>query len=223
VADVAAACGQTEIADHALIGDCETAALVDRNGTIDWLCWPRFDSDACFAALLGDRSHGFWRLAPAGAFTVSRRYRPGTLILETVFETQEGRVAVIDFMPRRDAASHIVRLVEGRAGRVAMRMDMALRFGYGRDIPWVSRIDAGLRAIAGPDMTIPLCPEPPGLAPSPDASDRSDRFVGEDRAILARSAGKERAPGPLRGGGGARPTARTAATARMTTAPGIAA
>lgn len=143
------------IADHALIGDCETAALVDRDGSIDWLCWPRFDSDACFAALLGTRENGYWRIAPAAAFEVSRRYRPGTLILETVFETAQGSVALTDFMPPRSATSDIVRRVEGRRGRVSMRMDLVLRFGYGRTVPWVTRRpDGGLSAIAGPSMVI---------------------------------------------------------------------
>jgi len=146
---------RSQIADYGLIGDCETAALVDRNGSIDWLCWPRFDSDACFAALLGDESNGAWKISPAGAFTASRKYRDGTLILETVFETAEGAVALIDFMPPRGDASHIVRIIEGRRGKVSMRMDLILRFGYGLTIPWVSRLDDGaLRAIAGPSMAV---------------------------------------------------------------------
>jgi len=155
VAETTDTSARSQIADYALIGDCETAALVDRNGSIDWLCWPRFDSDACFAALLGDDSNGAWRIAPAGAFKTSRQYRDGTLILETLFETEEGAVALIDFMPPRVEASHIVRIVEGRRGRVAMRMDMSLRFGYGLTVPWVTRMeDGGLRAIAGPSMAM---------------------------------------------------------------------
>ena len=155
MAEDAAKSARSQIADYGLIGDCETAALVDRNGSIDWLCWPRFDSDACFAALLGDESNGAWKIAPAGEFTASRKYRDGTLILETVFETAEGVVALIDFMPPRGDASHIVRLVEGRRGRVAMRMELTLRFGYGLTVPWVSRMDdGGLRAIAGPSMVV---------------------------------------------------------------------
>ncbi|MBV9512390.1 MAG: glycoside hydrolase family 15 protein, partial [Caulobacteraceae bacterium] len=153
--DAAKAAAPSQIADYALIGDCETAALVDRNGSIDWLCWPRFDSDACFAALLGDERNGFWRLAPAAAFRASRRYRPGTLILETLFETQAGVVALIDFMPPRGETSHIVRLVEGRSGEVAMHMDLVLRFGYGLTLPWVSRLkDGALSAVAGPSRTV---------------------------------------------------------------------
>ena len=147
---------RSQIADYGLIGDCETAALVDRNGSIDWLCWPRFDSDACFAALLGDEDNGAWKIAPAGEFTTSRQYRDGTLILETVFETADGAVALIDFMPPRgDESSHIVRIVEGRRGRVSMQMNLVLRFGYGLTVPWVSRLeDGGLRAIAGPSMAV---------------------------------------------------------------------
>lgn len=150
-----------QIADYALIGDCETAALVDRDGSIDWLCWPRFDSDACFAAILGNRSNGHWRIAPTGDFKTSRQYRPGTLILETLFETETGCVALIDFMPPRGAISHVVRLVEGRRGRVAMRMNLVLRFGYGAIVPWVQRIgDQAITAIAGPSMAVLRTPAP---------------------------------------------------------------
>jgi len=155
VAEAANTFARSQIADYGLIGDCETAALVGRNGSIDWLCWPRFDSDACFAALLGDEANGAWRIAPAAAFKTSRQYRDGTLVLETLFETKDGAVALIDFMPPRGDASHIVRLVEGRRGRVAMRMELTLRFGYGLTVPWVSRMDdGGLRAIAGPSMVV---------------------------------------------------------------------
>ncbi len=143
----------SRIEDYALIGDCETAALVGRDGSIDWLCAPRFDSPACFAALLGTPEHGRWRLAPAGApRRVDRRYRDGTLILETVFEVDGGSVAVIDFMPQRADTPDVIRIVEGRGGRVPMRMEMAVRFDYGSVIPWVRRIDRGISAIAGPDM-----------------------------------------------------------------------
>jgi GH15 family glucan-1,4-alpha-glucosidase len=150
------------IEDYALIGDCHTAALVARNGSIDWLCMPRFDSAACFAALLGTNDHGRWRIAPQRAdgvpeATSTRAYNDHTLILETVFETATGQVVVIDFMPPRDdhRVSHIVRIVEGRAGRVAMRSETALRFNYGATTPWVTQLpdgSNGIRAIAGPDM-----------------------------------------------------------------------
>lgn len=146
----------TRIEDYAIIGDCETAALVSRDGSIDWLCWPRFDSPACFAALLGSPDHGRWRLAPADANArATRRYRDDTLILETEFETAEGSVVVVDFMPLRDGESNIVRTVVGKRGRVAMQTQIILRFDYGAIIPWVSRLDDGsLRAIAGPDMIV---------------------------------------------------------------------
>ncbi|HEX7273476.1 MAG TPA: glycoside hydrolase family 15 protein [Casimicrobiaceae bacterium] len=144
------------IEHYALIGDCQTAALVGRDGSVDWLCWPRFDSAACFAALLGTPENGRWRIAPKSArWAVARRYRRDTLILETDFETAEGAVRVIDFMPVRESVSDLVRIVVGRAGRVTMRMELVLRFGYGASVPWVSRLDDGsLRAIAGPDMTV---------------------------------------------------------------------
>ncbi len=148
------------IEDYALIGDCQTAALVARDGGIDWLCLPRFDSNACFAALLGTADHGRWRIAPERAevdapVKVSRRYRDDTLILETFFETATGSVALIDFMPPRiDGIVYVIRIVEGRAGRVAMRGELAVRFNYGSTTPWVTRLpeENGIRAIAGPDM-----------------------------------------------------------------------
>ncbi|WP_315799474.1 glycoside hydrolase family 15 protein [Bradyrhizobium sp. SZCCHNR1002] len=145
------------IEDYALIGDCETAALVSRNGSIDWLCWPAFDSDACFAALLGDHNHGRWLIAPQGKVTASsRRYRGDSLILETRFETAAGTVELIDFMPPRGSASDIVRLVRGISGKVALRMDLIIRFGFGVEIPWVRRSEdrTALLAVCGPDMTV---------------------------------------------------------------------
>jgi GH15 family glucan-1,4-alpha-glucosidase len=155
VAEAGATAPHSPIGDYGLIGDCETAALVGRDGSIDWLCWPRFDSDACFAAMLGDPSNGRWRIAPAAASTTSRRYRPGSLILETRFETEDGAVTLIDFMPPRGAASDVVRLVRGDSGSVAMRLEMVVRFGYGRTVPWVTHMQDGrLRAVAGPDMVV---------------------------------------------------------------------
>jgi len=141
------------IEDYALIGDCTTAALVGRNGSIDWLCWPRFDSPACFAALLGTSDHGRWRIYPADpAARVTRAYDDGTMVLETVFTTNDGRVAVIDFMPVNRGNSSLVRLVEGRAGKVEMCMHLKLRFDYGCSVPWVTRLedDTGISAIVGP-------------------------------------------------------------------------
>ena len=144
------------IEDYALIGDCETAALVGNDGSIDWLCWPRFDSGACFAALLGTGENGCWKLAPSEkAKKKTRTYREHTLILETEFETESGIVTLIDFMPVRGQHSNLVRLVRGKRGSVSMAMELALRFDYGRSVPWVTRMEDGsLRAIAGPDMAI---------------------------------------------------------------------
>ena len=144
------------IEDYAIIGDCETAALVSRSGSIDWLCWPRFDSGACFAALLGGPEHGRWQIAPADPNPrVHRRYRHGTLILETDFETPEGAVTLIDFMPLRGHASDLARLVVGRRGRVEMRLELILRFYYGKIVPWVTKHENGvLRAVAGPDSVM---------------------------------------------------------------------
>jgi len=147
----------SRIEDYALIGDCETAALVGHNGSIDWLCWPAFDSDACFAALLGDPSNGRWLIEPSGEVTsVSRRYRGDSLILETRFETATGTIELIDFMPPRGSASDVVRLVRGVSGRVAMRMNLIIRFGFGVEIPWVKRSDdrSALLAICGQDMAV---------------------------------------------------------------------
>ena len=140
------------IEDYALIGDCQTAALVARDGSIDWLCLPRFDSGTCFAALLGTPEHGRWLIAPVGGVRkVNRHYRPGTLVLETVFETEDGEVAVIDFMPPRSQVPELIRVVEGRRGRVPMHLELVIRFDYGSIIPWVRHLDRGLSAIAGPD------------------------------------------------------------------------
>ncbi|HET6248041.1 MAG TPA: glycoside hydrolase family 15 protein [Tepidisphaeraceae bacterium] len=142
------------IEDYALIGDLHTAALVARTGSIDWLCLPRFDSGACFAALLGGEEQGHWLVAPAGRTKcVSRRYRPGTLILETEFETDGGAVTLIDFMPRRESSPHIIRTVVGRRGAVQMMMTFLPRFDYGSAAAWIKPLESGhgVRAAAGPD------------------------------------------------------------------------
>jgi GH15 family glucan-1,4-alpha-glucosidase len=140
------------IEDYGLIGDLQTAALVSREGCIDWLCFPRFDSGACFAALLGDEENGRWSLAPATPTSrTSRRYRDETLVLETELETAEGIVRLIDFMPPRGEAPDVVRIVEGVRGTVAMRMSLSIRFDYGSIVPWVRRREDGILAIAGPD------------------------------------------------------------------------
>jgi len=150
------------IEDYALLGDCETAALVSRAGSIDWLCWPRFDSGACFAALLGGPEHGRWLIEAVGPdLRVHRRYRDDTLILETRWETTDGAVTVIDFMPPRGRSSDIVRIVRGDRGRVRMRTELILRFDYGRTVPWVTRLaDGTIRAIAGPEMVTLRTPIP---------------------------------------------------------------
>jgi GH15 family glucan-1,4-alpha-glucosidase len=146
----------TPIEDYALIGDCVTGALVSRRGSIDWLCLPRFDSPACFAALLGKPEHGRWLMAPRDEEArVSRKYRGDTLILDTEFVTSDGAVRVTDFMPPGGENADVMRIVTGVRGRVAMRTELVIRFDYGSIVPWVSRLDDGrLRAIAGPDMLV---------------------------------------------------------------------
>ena len=140
------------VEDYALIGDLQTAALLSREGSIDWCCFPRFDSGACFSALLGGPEHGRWLLAPAVPVGASRRrYRDDTLILESIFETDEGAVRAIDFMPPRGHTPDIVRIVEGLSGAVPVRSELVIRFDFGRIVPWVRRIDDARVAIAGPD------------------------------------------------------------------------
>lgn len=144
------------IESYGLIGDCQTAALVGLDGSIDWLCWPRFDSDACFANLLGTPSNGRWLIRTSSEpAQVTRRYRPDTLVLETTFTTEIGSVTLIDFMLPRGHTSDLVRLVRGDEGEVSLCMELVLRFGYGATLPWVSRLEDGaLRAVAGPDMAV---------------------------------------------------------------------
>ena len=140
------------IEDYGIIGDLHTAAVVGRDGSIDWLCLPRFDSAACFSKLLGTEDHGFWRLAPKGSHrAVHRRYKGDTLVLESEFVTDQGTVRVTDCMPIRERHPEVVRLVEGVRGRVEMEMRLTIRFGYGEIVPWVRRLDGTLSAIAGPD------------------------------------------------------------------------
>ncbi|QXG32765.1 glycoside hydrolase family 15 protein [Pseudomonas viridiflava] len=149
------------IEDYALLGNCQTAALVSRDGSLDWLCFPRFDSPSCFSALLGDSDHGRWKIAPhAEIVSVERRYRNGTLILETVFETREGRAMLVDFMPM-NTSGHVVRNVVGLSGEVAFDMDLAIRFDYGSSVPWVEKKDPHtLTAVAGPEMLVLRSPVP---------------------------------------------------------------
>jgi GH15 family glucan-1,4-alpha-glucosidase len=149
------------IEDYALLGDLQTAALVGRDGSIDWLCLPHFDSPACFAALLGDEHNGHWRIAPAvGGNSTRRAYRGDTMVLETIWETPEGTVRVVDCMPPRDDAPDVVRVVEGVSGRVPMRSVLRLRFDYGRVVPWVRRVDGQIVAVAGPDSVWLSTPVP---------------------------------------------------------------
>jgi GH15 family glucan-1,4-alpha-glucosidase len=149
----------TRIEDYAFLSDTQTGALVSRWGCVDWLCFPRFDSGACFAALLGDKSNGTWRFAPTAEISgTRRRYRGDTLILETELETAEGCVRLIDFMPPRGEAPDIIRIVEGVRGRVSMRMQLTIRFDYGHVVPWVRKAHGGLEAIAGPDALILRAP-----------------------------------------------------------------
>ncbi|MEO6922289.1 MAG: trehalase-like domain-containing protein, partial [Bryocella sp.] len=143
------------IEDYALIGDCETAALVSREGSIDWLCWPTFSSGACFAALLGTAENGYWSLRPSAEIrSTSRRYRPDTMVLETTYVTDTGEVCVTDFMPPRGKNSDIIRIVQGIRGKTQMRMELAIRFDYGLTIPWVTRHEDELRAVAGENMVV---------------------------------------------------------------------
>ena len=150
--------------DYGLIGDCETAALVSREGSIDWLCWPRFDSASCFGALLDTSRAGRWQIRPTDpAARITRRYLPGTMVLETTFETAEGSAVLTDFMPIGATSSSVVRIAQGVRGRVPMRLEISLRFEYGSIVPWVTRLRTGfgIRAIAGPSLvvlrsTIPL-------------------------------------------------------------------
>ncbi|AKA03253.1 glucoamylase [Streptomyces noursei ZPM] len=174
------------IEDYALIGDLQTAALVGRNGSIDWLCLPRFDSPACFAALVGDQDNGHWTLAPrAAGARAQRTYRGDSLILDTVWETEEGSVRVTDFMPQRDHMPDVVRVVEGLRGRVEMRSVLRLRFDYGRVVPWVRATEGCRVAVAGPDSVWLRTPSA-STTYGEDFSTRSDFAVaaGERAAFV---------------------------------------
>jgi GH15 family glucan-1,4-alpha-glucosidase len=149
----------SRIEQYAMIGDTQTAALIGDDGSVDWMCAPRFDSGACFAALLGDENHGRWLIAPVGGGRATRRrYRDHTLVLETEFETPEGAVRIIDFMPIRDQTVDVVRIVEGLRGHVPMQMHLTIRFDYGQTIPWVRNIGGALVAVAGPDALVLRAP-----------------------------------------------------------------
>jgi GH15 family glucan-1,4-alpha-glucosidase len=151
------------IEDYGFIGNMLSGALIARDGSIDWLCLPRFDSDACFAALLGTQEHGYWRISPESELrSSSRRYLPQTMILETTFETATGTATLVDFMPLSDDPEKVdvIRIVRGVSGRVTMRMELALRFGYGKTVPWVRRRDYGIHVVAGPDAVELVTPVP---------------------------------------------------------------
>ncbi|NUK23343.1 glycoside hydrolase family 15 protein [Streptomyces lunaelactis] len=171
------------IEDYALIGDLQTAALVGMDGSVDWLCLPRFDSGACFAALLGDEENGHWRLAPKGAGRCTRRRYVGeSLVLESVWETRTGTVKIVDFMPQRDAAPDVIRIVEGVSGAVEMAGTLRLRFDYGSVVPWVRRSDGERIAIAGPD-SVWLRSEPQVKTWGHQFSTRSSFTVGAGEKV----------------------------------------
>jgi len=186
------------IGDYALIGDLQTGALVGRDGSIDWLCLPRFDSAACFAALLHDEGAGHWRIAPAGAETAtSRRYQDHTLVLETTWETEDGTIRVLDLMPPRGEAPDVVRIVEGVEGRVPVEMVLRLRFDYGRVRPWVRTEGSEVSAIAGPDAVWLSSSVP---VSGGDEAIRAEFTLGAgDRArfVLTYQAGHLPRPGPV--------------------------
>jgi GH15 family glucan-1,4-alpha-glucosidase len=186
------------IEDYALIGDTHSAALVSRDGSIDWLCLPRFDSGACFAALLGNKFHGRWLIKPTGAIRrCSRKYRHDTLVLETEFETESGVVRIIDFMPPRQAEPDVIRIVEGVEGHVAMQMELIIRFDYGSIVPWVRQVDGHLRAIAGPDALAFWSDVPTS---GQDLTTRAEFEVGAGKHVsfvLMWHPSNETAPSPL--------------------------
>jgi GH15 family glucan-1,4-alpha-glucosidase len=173
----------SSIEDYALVGDHQTAALIGRDGSIDWLCLPRFDSAACFAKLLGDEENGHWRLAPKGAGTCTRRaYRPESLVLDTEWETAEGTVRVTDLMPQRDRSPDVVRVVEGLEGRVTMHSTLRLRFDYGSIVPWMRKSDGHRVAVAGPD-SVWLRSEPKVRTWGKDYSTHSEFTVAEGEKV----------------------------------------
>ncbi|MFH8803118.1 glycoside hydrolase family 15 protein [Streptomyces sp. NPDC017936] len=172
------------IEDYALIGDEQTAALVGVDGSVDWLCLPRFDSAACFARLLGDEDNGHWRIAPRGVDgpCTRRAYRRDTLVLDTEWETDEGAIRVTDLMPQRDRAPDVVRVVEGLRGRVTVRSTLRLRFDYGWVVPWMRRVDGHRVAIAGPDA-VWLRSEPEVRTWGEDFGTHSEFTVGEGESV----------------------------------------
>ena len=182
----------SRIEDYAIVGDMQSAALVSTDGSVDWLCLPRFDSEACFAALLGRADHGCWRIAPEdelagrGGATVRRRYAGDTLILQTRWETAGGIAEVTDFMPPREDGEPpvLIRLVQGVSGTVDMGVRLTLRFGYGSIVPWVTKTEGGIRATAGPDSVLAAHAGEPD-APGPGAYGGVRRLRGRDRSLRA--------------------------------------
>ena len=171
------------IEDYALIGDQQTAALVSRTGSVDWLCLPRFDSAACFAALLGDENHGHWHIAPRHAGPCTRRaYRPDTLVLDSEWDTPDGSVRITDFMPQRDRAPDLVRIIEGLDGKVTLRGTLRLRFDYGSIVPWMRRVDGHRIAIAGPD-SVWLRSQPPVHTWGKDFATNSEFTVAKGQKV----------------------------------------
>jgi GH15 family glucan-1,4-alpha-glucosidase len=188
----------TPIEDYALVGDGETAALISRSGSVDWLCWPTFDDDSCFAALLGTAEHGCWQLCPTRAPTgTTRRYQTDTLVLETDFETVDGTVRVIDFMPERRGFSSLVRIVIGLRGSVAMRSELRMRFDYGSLPPWCEATADGAVAKSGPDLVVLRAPVPISIR---EACQEADFTVGAGERfafVLSHSTSSQGIPEPI--------------------------
>ncbi len=188
------------IEDHAMLGNCRSAALVDRDGTIDWLCLPRFDSDAVFAALLGNEEHGCWKLAPKAPYRSTRQYRDGSLVLETTFDTDTGSVQLLDFMVtshEEEVHTHLVRIVRCTRGQVDLHMRVLLRFDYGHSVPWVTQIDDGIQAVCGPDrvtLRTPMHLVGHDLATEVDFTLREG---GHTWFVLGHGYSHEQAPPPL--------------------------
>src|SRR3984893_15333135 len=171
----------SRIEDYAVIADYQSVAPVAKDASLDWLCLPRFDSDACFAALLGTNDNGRWKIAPEGEVrAVRRRYRPGTLILETELETAEGAVTLIDLMPIFGQGTDVVRIVAGNRGRVPMRMELLIRFGYGAIVPWVRAIEGGIEAVGAGERGPCVLTGSPSHLPDPGHVDAEQALTGTE-------------------------------------------
>jgi GH15 family glucan-1,4-alpha-glucosidase len=186
------------IEDYALIGDGQTAALVNLSGSVDWLCWPRFDNDSCFAALLGTAEHGCWQLSPKAAVcSTSRRYQSDTLIIETDLETDDGAVRLIDFMPERETFSSLVRIVVGLHGAVVMRSDLRMRFDYGALSPWCEQTDDGVLARVGPDLIVLRAAVPVLVHENCQISEFTVTAGERVAFVLSHGSSAEGVPGPI--------------------------